>query len=113
MTVRRNLACLAAALCAIFLLASPASAAELDELRRSGAVAERFDGYVEARGAASAETQRVVEAVNAQRRQVYQKRAAEQNVPVAEVGKIYFTQILNNLPGGAWIKRPDGSYAQK
>lgn len=100
-------------MCAAFLLASGAAAAELDDLRRAGTVAERFDGYVEARGTPDAETRRVVEAVNAQRRQVYEKRAAEQKVPASEVGKVYFTQILNNLPAGAWIKRPDGSYAQK
>lgn len=92
--------------------AGPVRAASLDELRASGAVAERHDGYTVIRnnvpGAAA-----LVAQVNAQRRDIYQKRAAQQNTTVGAVGAVYAAQIFANAPAGTWFLSSDGSWRRK
>lgn len=93
--------------------ATPALAADLDSLRASGVIAERYDGYVEIRDSASADARRVVDEVNAKRREIYKERAAAQDVPVDQVGRVYARQILEKLPEGVWFLTPAGKYVQK
>jgi hypothetical protein len=93
--------------------AVPAMAADLDGLRASGVIAERYDGFVEIRQGGNAEARRIVDEVNAKRRDIYEKRAEAQDVPVDQVGRVYAEQILEKLPEGAWFRTPDGGYVQK
>jgi uncharacterized protein YdbL (DUF1318 family) len=92
---------------------TPALAADLDSLRTSGVIAERYDGFVEIREGGSAEARRIVEEVNAKRREIYKERAEAQDVPVDQVGRVYAKQILEKLPAGVWFLMPDGGYVQK
>ncbi len=87
-----------------------AHAQSADALRASGDAGERVDGYLEARNPAAAAA---VEAVNAQRRQVYEERARQQNVPVDEVGRVYAQQIIEKAPPGTWIKSAAGVWTRK
>lgn len=101
-----------AALAPLFALAAPSAKAQsLDQLRASGAIGERFDGYCVARsgGAATA----VVNAVNAERRKIYAKRAAEQGVPVDQVGRVYAKQIFDGAPSGTFFQQEGGKWIQK
>ena len=70
--------------------AGPVQAASLAELRASGAIGERHDGFTMVRqnvpGAAE-----VVSTVNAQRRKIYESRAAQQKTSVAAVGAVHIT----------------------
>lgn len=93
--------------------ATPALAADLDSLRESGVIAERYDGFVEIRQGGGAEAREIVEEVNAKRREIYRKRAESQDVPVDQVGRVYAKQILEKLPEGVWFRTPDGEYVQK
>ncbi len=95
------------------LATTPALAADLDSLRVSGVIAERYDGFVEIREDGSAEARRIVEEVNAKRREIYKERAEAQDVPVDQVGRVYAKQILEKLPTGVWFRTPDGGYVQK
>jgi uncharacterized protein YdbL (DUF1318 family) len=95
---------------ALPLLAVPAMAQSLDELRASGKVGERYDGLLEARDASVADT---VAQINAKRRAIYEKQAAQQGVPVDQVGRVYAGEILRQVPAGTWILKPDGSWTQK
>lgn len=108
---------MALALALAALLAEPGTAraqGALDTYRASGVIAERFDGYVELRDpSASGEARALVEQVNAQRRQIYEKRAQETNVPVSEVGKLYATKITRTAPPGTYFRQPGGGYVQK
>jgi uncharacterized protein YdbL (DUF1318 family) len=88
---------LTAAGLALVLAAAPAAAQDLDALRASGAVAECASGYLKARDASAAGA---VQAINAQRKQVYQQRAAAQGIPVEEVGRVYANEIRKTAPGG-------------
>jgi hypothetical protein len=99
---------------ASFGAVTPAAAASLDELREEGVIAERWDGYLEVRvDDAPADAERIVERVNEERRQVYEKRAEQQGVPRAEVGKVYAPKILEKAPVGTYFKKQDGSYVRK
>lgn len=94
-------------------LAVPAAASELDELRAEGVIVERYDGYVELRGEGGAEAEKVVEKVNARRREIYEKRAEEQEVEADQVGKVYAEQIVEQAPEGTYFLKPDGGYIKK
>lgn len=90
----------------------PVQAASLEELRASGAVGERYDGYAVVRNNAPGAAA-VVEQVNAERRRIYQERAAQQNISPAQVGAVYASQIFNNAPPGTWFQSSDGSWRRK
>jgi hypothetical protein len=117
MFARRSL--LAALAGLLFALASfgagtPAEAASLDELRKEGVIAERFDGYVEVRVSnPPPEAKQIVDRVNQERQQVYRKRANEQGVSPESVAKVYAPKILEKAPVGTYFKKSDGSYVRK
>lgn len=93
---------------------TPAQADALDSFRADGTIAERFDGYVELRASgAPAAARSLVADVNAQRRDLYQKRAAEMNVPASEVGKIFAAKIFESAPSGTYFLQPGGGYVRK
>lgn len=100
----------------VLLVAVPqaGAASKLDQYRAQGIIAERYDGLVEIRSShAPADARSLVNEVNAKRRDLYRKRAKSQGVPVAEVGKIYASEILGRAPTGTYFKKPDGTYLRK
>ncbi len=102
----------AVALLAAAAIGQPALADQLDDLRAQGQIGERVDGYAEARSGASAAAQALVQKVNAQRKAIYEKQAKQQNVSVDQVGRVYASKIIGDLPPGAWIKT-DAGWQQK
>jgi uncharacterized protein len=104
------------ALAALLLAALPtfASAQSLDDLRAQGIVGERFDGFATVRtGSAPAGVADFVTTVNAQRQKIYAERAAQQGVPIGQVGRIYAKEIYGKLPTGAWFLDESGTWRQK
>lgn len=95
---------------ALSMMSVPAFAQSADELRASGAAGERWDGYLEARESSA---KVAVDAINAERRKVYQQRAKQQGVSAEEVGKVYAEQIFGSLPAGSWFKQANGQWVQK
>ncbi|MDH3231818.1 MAG: YdbL family protein [Alphaproteobacteria bacterium] len=111
---RRFLTLLTVFLFAVTLGALPAAAASLDELRSAGVVGERYDGLAVVRDTgASAQIRAQVDEVNAQRRQIYAKRASEQGVPADQVGRVYAQEIVRNAPRGTWFLGEDGNWTKK
>lgn len=98
------------ALLAVLIVAPVASAQSLDELRSSGAIGERYDGYVVPREPGA---KQAAERINQQRRDIYQARAKEQGVDAEEVGKVYAQQIIRQAPQGTWFLDPNGEWRQK
>lgn len=95
-------------------LAPTAWAQSLDELRAQGIVAERYDGLLEVRVDDPPEgAKALVERINAERSEIYRKRAASEGVPAEEVGKVYAQQISRKAPEGTYFRKPDGSYIRK
>jgi len=93
-----------------FGLAAPTMAQSLNDLKASGKIGEAFDGYARARDGS---VQATVSAVNAKRRAIYTKRAGEQGISVAQVGRVYARQIIAKAPSGTWILTESGSWQQK
>lgn len=91
-----------------------ADGANLDDLRREGAVGERFDGFamIHDQGA-GADARAAVDTVNQQRREIYQGRAKQQAVPLEAVGKIYAAEIAGKAPAGTWFLGEDGQWTQR
>ncbi len=103
---------LSIALCAVFLLSSPADADQLDDLRVSGAIIERFDGFLEVRQS-SADAKSVVKSVNAKRRQIYEQRAVSEGTTVDQVGQVFAAKIYGQAPAGTMFLQKDGSTTTK
>ena len=55
----------------------------------------------------------LVDSVNAQRRQIYARRAAEQNISADAVGMLYAKQIVGQVPSGTWILLQSGAWTRK
>ena len=104
------LSLLAAAALALPLLAGPAAAQSLDELRASGKLGERYDGFAVARDPGVADQ---VKAINDKRRAIYQQQADKQGVPMEQVGLVYANEIVQQVPAGTWILTADGEWRRK
>jgi uncharacterized protein YdbL (DUF1318 family) len=107
------LAAATAALVLVLVLglnAPQASAQSLDDLRASGAVGERFDGYAQALQSSAAGT---VDQVNAKRRQIYADRAASEGVPPDQIGRVYAKQIFSSAPPGTKFLQENGAWITK
>jgi uncharacterized protein YdbL (DUF1318 family) len=92
------------------LLTGPAAAQSLDELRASGQIGERYDGYAVARDPALGD---MVAGINAKRRGIYEEQAKKQGVAVEQVGLVYANEIVNQVPAGTWILTADGEWRRK
>lgn len=92
------------------LAAPPVLAQSAEALRASGQAGERWDGYMEARDPAAKAD---VTDINAQRKAIYAKRAAQQGISVEEVGKVYAQELFEKLPKGSWFLQPNGQWIQK
>ena len=111
--LRRNLArlvILAAAALALGWSAPPVLAQSLDQLRASGAVGERYDGYAQALQSSAAG---VVQQVNAKRKQIYAQRAAQEGASVDQIGRVYARQIFAKAPPGTKFLQENGSWITK
>jgi uncharacterized protein YdbL (DUF1318 family) len=92
------------------LLADQAEAQSADDLKRQGLAGETLEGYLVARDNSVAAR---VEQINADRRQLYQQRAAQEGVSVEQIGKIYARQIIESSPPGTWYQSSSGQWVQK
>ena len=111
--LRRNFAramVLAATVLVLGLSGPPALAQSLDQLRASGAVGERYDGYAEALQSGAAG---VVQQVNAKRRQIYQQTADKEGASVDQIGRVYARQIFAKAPPGTKLLQENGSWVTK
>lgn len=101
---------MAAVVLALGLSAPPVLAQSLDELRASGAVGERYDGYAQVLQSSAAA---VVEQVNAKRRQIYAQRASQEGVSADKIGRVYARQIFGKAPRGTKFLQENGSWITK
>ena len=104
---------LAGATLTVALAPIRARADTLDDLRKSGAVGERYDGLLELRDPGAAGASALVKKVNAQRSKIYADRAAKDKATPDQVGQIYAKQIMKKAPKGTWFRKPDGSWSRK
>lgn len=112
---RRLLKLLTLSLFAVILGSPPAAAQRLNELRSSGVVGERYDGYVVLRDAGSpSQALGLVVKVNAVRQQAFARRAAEQGVSIDQAGRDHARKnMLLWAPPGTWFLAEDGRWIKK
>lgn len=105
---------LALAMSLLLAVVAPAAVAQsLDDLRASGALGERYDGYVVVRDSKAAGANGMAKEVNAKRKSLYEERAAAQGVTAADVGRLYAGQIMKQAPRGTWFLDANGNWQQK
>ncbi|MEY3608511.1 MAG: hypothetical protein RLZZ447_1299 [Verrucomicrobiota bacterium] len=78
-----------------------------------GVAGENNRGYLEARGAPAPGDQQVIQAENADRRQVYAAIAAETGSSGDEVGRKRAAQLAELARPGHWVQGADGSWRRK
>ena len=88
---------------------SPVNAQSLNDLRASGAIGERYDGYVEARDPSA---RSFANQVNAKRRQEYESVAAKQGVSPDQVGRVFAGKIMSRVPRGTWFLTEQNRWVQ-
>ena len=89
-------------------------AAPLDDAKAAGLIGELPDGYVAAvRPDPSPDIAALVRQINAKRRDVYEDLAAEENVPVAQVGALAAEKIKRQASPGEYFMSPDGTWVSK
>ncbi len=84
----------------------------LDSLKKSGAIGENNQGFVEVRESA-ANAAAIVAAENKDRELVYAAIAKEYNTTAAQVGQSRARQIASNSASGVWLQSVSGSWYQK
>lgn len=94
-------------------LALRAQGRPLDAPRAAGQVGEQADGFAVVRGSVPKEITDLVARINAERRTVYAKEAAERKVPIEAIGKIYAEEIVKAAPAKTWYQDQSGRWAQK
>ncbi len=109
---RGALPALAAIAVLFVMLAPPADAASLKQLRQQGILAERYDGFVVVRQNAGGAAKTAAQ-INAKRRQLYTKRAREQRTTVGKVGRVYARQIWSKAPAGTWMQDAKNRWVRK
>ena len=97
---------------ALFLLASPAFALDLQSARAQGIVGETPAGYIAAIKT-SPEVQAFVDEINAKRRAEYNRISKENNQPVDIVGQIAAERIIGKLEAGQYYQAADGSWKKR
>ena len=92
---------------ALVAMALPLAALAIDigQAKQQRLVGETDTGYIAATSAnPSGEVSQLVQSVNAQRKQAYEKAAKQKNVPLAEVEKLGAKQALQKTPAGQQVR---------
>ena len=94
------------------VLAAPAAAQTpaVDAARASGAVGERYDGYLGYVIAPSAALRKQVDAVNIRRRSLYSSLAASKGVSPQEVGITAACSLLRRIGAGEYYLPGQGRW---
>ncbi|MEN2979679.1 YdbL family protein [Tistrella bauzanensis] len=91
-----------------------AQQADLDALKASGTVGERFDGYVAVvKGQGDAATQRVIDQINLQRKDRYREIAGKRGTSLSAVEQIAGAQIIERAPSGSLVMPQNGTWVRK
>lgn len=85
----------------------------VDAIKDRGLAGENNRGYLEPRGAAGPEEQRIISDENADRRTVYVALAQQTGSDPETVGRRRAYQIAVASKRGVWIQSPSGEWSQK
>lgn len=86
---------------------------EIDALKAAGVIGETFEGYVAARTEVTEGQKALIEAENADRRELYELVAKRSGQSVEEVGKQRAVRIAQQSKAGIWLRGRRGDWTQK
>jgi len=97
------------------MLPIAAHADPLDSARAAGLIGERPDGYVAAVSASpTADIQKLVDDINAQRRKIYEQLASQKGVPSEEIAALAAEKTISQkLQPGWYYMNSAGQWVQK
>ncbi|EFO4255055.1 TPA: YdbL family protein [Escherichia coli] len=101
-------------LCAFLvgLVSSNVMALTLDEARTQGRVGETFYGYLVALKT-DAETQALVNDINAARKANYQQLAKKNNISVDDIARLAGQKLVSRAKSGEYVQGINGKWLQK
>ncbi|MBT5812612.1 MAG: YdbL family protein [Rhodospirillaceae bacterium] len=106
-----------AALFGAFLFAGAfvgaAQAGELDAAMRSGAVGETARGYVAVVSGANAAVTKLVNDINAKRRDKYRTLAKKHNTPLSQIETVVGKRLTERAPAGVYVQDSSGAWRRK
>lgn len=105
-----------APLIALLMLCAGAAAAQspaVNSARQSGAVGERYDGFLGYAAAPSAGLRSQIDAINIRRRSLYNNLAASRGVSPQEVGITAGCQLLRRVQVGEAYLLSDGRWRRR
>jgi uncharacterized protein YdbL (DUF1318 family) len=85
----------------------------VNALKDKGVAGENNQGYLEARGGASAADQQIISEENSDRRAVYAAIAAKTKASADQVGQKRAAQIASLARKGHWVQDASGAWKQK
>ena len=85
----------------------------LDDLKQEGKVGEDNAGFVAERGAVSSAERQLIQAENADRRELYQVVARRSGQTVEEVGQQRAVRIAQIASSGVWLQDTRGRWYRK
>ncbi len=92
----------------------PAAAQSARDLKNSGAVGERLDGYLGiVDGSAGGDIRGSIEAINAQRRQAYESAARNSGRRLSEVEAVAGARLRDKARAGDWVQNAAGQWIQR
>lgn len=111
--LKKSLFVLFAALTMLFVPMAHAGDPVIDAAKDRGEVGETIDGYLDTVGSVDPAVKRKVDEINARRRDVYAKLAADQGTSLKDVARITGEKlVLNEQPGrfvyddsNTWVKK--------
>lgn len=86
----------------------------VDTAKAEGKAGEQADGFVGIRTSVEADTRAAVDAMNAGRRQAYERSAQQAGTTAAVAGsRMFETQLLPRISSGEWYRNASGQWVQR
>ena len=85
----------------------------IDAMKDRGVVGENNRGYLEVRGNASGQDQKIISDENSDRRTVYAAIAAKTGATADAVGRQRASQLMGLARRGHWVQETNGQWMQK
>jgi uncharacterized protein YdbL (DUF1318 family) len=99
--------------CLLLGAAAAAQTPAVDAARASGAIGERYDGFIGVAAGVSAQVRSQVSSINIQRRALYSRLAASKGVSPQEVGITAGCQLLERVTVGEAYMLGDGVWRRR
>ena len=94
--------------------AFPAAAQSARDLKNSGVVGERLDGYLGiVDGSAGGDIRGAVEAINAQRRRAYEGASRDSGRALSEVEAVAGARLRDKARAGDWVQNAAGQWIRR